>query len=106
MDTVLTTVPPGIAPRTKSGDWGVVMLHSSGRNQEIQWFDYRPSLYEATVRAEWPLGTMMATVPPRIAEVLVDHGYARVMTLDEAKSYNKGADRLREETGGVKLHIS
>ena len=106
METVLLTVPPGIAPRTREGDWGIVMLHSSGKDAKRQWFDYRPSMYDAPVRAEWPVGTMMATVPAAIADVLVEHGYARVMTLDEAKTYNKKVEKHIDETTGVKLPIS
>jgi hypothetical protein len=105
LEAILLTVPPGVAPRTKAGDWGIVMLHSSGSNKEIQWFDYKPSIYDSKVRAEWPLGTMMATVPHDTAEVLVEHGYARVMTLEEAKTYNKGADKLRVEGGEVRLNV-
>jgi len=99
------TVPPGIAPRTKAGDWGIIMLHVSGKNEKAQWFSYRPSLYGPALRIEWPLGTMMATVPPQAAEVLVNDGYARVMTLDEARSYNKSVERLTDNTS-VKLNIT
>jgi hypothetical protein len=106
IEPVLLSVPPGIAPRTREGNWGLVMFHTSGKDEDKQWFDYRPSIYDAPVRAEWALGTMMATVSPEIAIVLVEHRYARVMSLDEAKSYNKGADRLRDEKLGVKLDVA
>jgi len=106
MDTVLLTVPPGVAPRTKDDDWGIVMRLSSGKDAKKQWFDYRPSIYDATVRAEWPVGTMMATVPAAIAEVLVEHGYARVMTLDEAKTYNKKVEKHIDATTGVQLPVA
>ena len=73
MDAVLMTVPPGIAPRTRGGDWGVVMFHTSGKGEKTQWFDFRHSMYDSPVHAEWPLGSMMATLPAEIAEVLVEH---------------------------------
>jgi hypothetical protein len=106
METVLLTVPPGIAPRTREGNWGIVMLHISGQDKKVQWFEYRPSIYDKTVRAEWPVGTMMAAIPAAVAEVLVDHGYARVMTLDEAKAFNKKVERHTDETSGIQLNVS
>jgi hypothetical protein len=106
METVLLTVPPGIAPRTKDGDWGLVMAMASGRDEKSQWFDYRPNIYGAPVRAEWALGTMAATVAPHIAKALVENGYARVMTLDEAKTYNKKVERHIDATTGVQLKVS
>ena len=102
MEKLLLTVPPGVAPRTETGEWGVVMRYASGQNEKKQWFDYRPSAYLPTVRAEWALGTMMAAVPSWVAVVLVEHGYARVMTLDEARTFNK----LRDETMEVQLDVS
>jgi len=104
LEPVLMTVPPGIAPRTKDGSWGIIMLLNSGSNDKVQWFDYRPTIYDTRVRAEWPLGTMAATVPQPIAEVLLEGGYARIMTLDEARSYNKSVERLSEKT--VKLDVA
>jgi hypothetical protein len=106
METVLLTVPPGIAPRTRDGNWGIVMFHVSGQDKKVQWFDYRPSIYDRAVRVEWPVGTMMATAPAEIAEVLVEHRYARVMTLDEAKTFNKKAERHSDETPGIQLNVS
>jgi len=104
MEAVLLTVPPGIAPRTKAGDWGIVLFHNSGKNDKVQWFDYCPGPHVPAVRAEWPLGTMMATVPQLVAEVLLRDEYARVMTLDEARNYNKAVERLSEKT--VKLDVA
>jgi hypothetical protein len=106
METVLLTVPPGVAPRTKDGNWGIVMFHSSGKDSKVQWFDYRPSIYDTAVRVEWLVGTMMATAPAEVAEVLVEHRYARVMTLDEAKTFNKKVERHIDETTGIKLNVS
>jgi len=106
METILLTVPPGIAPRTREGHWGIVMLYSSGKDAKKQWFDYRHTIYNSPVRAEWPLGTMMATVAPEVAEVLVDDGYARVMTLDEAKAHNKKVEHHIDETTGIKLPVT
>ena len=106
MDSLLLTVPQGIAPRTSDGSWGIVMFHASGRDDRNQWFNYRPSPYEPLVQAKWPLGTMMATIPAKIADVLVQSGYARVMTLEEARSYNKSVERTREETTGFKLNLT
>ena len=106
METVLLTIPPGIAPRTKDGSWGIVMLHVSGKDAKDQWFDYHPSVTGNAVRAKWPLGTMMATVTAEVADALVQDGYARVMTLDEARAYNKRVEKYIDETTGVKLNVS
>ena len=82
------------------------MRLASGKDAKKQWFNYKPSIYDAELRAEWPLGTMMATVPAEVAEVLVEHGYARVMTLDEAKGFNKKVEKHIDETTGVKLNVA
>lgn len=81
-------VPNGVAPRTDTGAWGVVMAHASGKNDTVQWFEFKPGFYAASVRVEWPLGSMLTVVDSNIAEMLINGGYARVMTQEEALDYN------------------
>jgi hypothetical protein len=54
----------------------VRMLRVSGRNKEIQWFEYRPSFRVDIVRIEWELDTMDVELDSPIAEYLLRAGYA------------------------------
>lgn len=60
------------------------MLRSSGRNQEIQWFDWMPSFTaSAPTRVEWDLDTMVVGLPDSVANSLIKAGYARPLTEEE-----------------------
>lgn len=85
---LLLPAPTGTAPRTDDGDWGVVMLQRSGHDKDKQWFEFKPGFYQAAMRTEWPLGTMLVAVPPAVAEPMVQRGHARIMTMDEAEEFN------------------
>jgi hypothetical protein len=54
----------------------VRMLRVSGRNKEIQWFEYRPSFLADLVRIEWELDTMDVEIDSPIADYLLRAGYA------------------------------
>lgn len=54
----------------------VRMLVSSGKGEDSQWFDYRPSFFGDIIRVEWDLGTMDAALHSDVAEFLIKHGYA------------------------------
>src|SRR5262245_33893336 len=64
------------------------MVHASGHNGDTQWFDYKPGFRAATARVTWPLGSRLATAPGELADALIRGGDARVMTQDEARTYN------------------
>jgi hypothetical protein len=70
----------------------VVMLVSSGQNDKVQWFEYRPSYFGDIIRVEWDAGTMNAALPEDVASYLLGNGYARAMTDDESKAYDGPAE--------------
>jgi len=55
----------------------VQMLVSSGKGDDSQWFDYRPSFYGPVVRIEWEHDTMEAAIESSAADYLIKHGYAK-----------------------------
>ena len=59
-------------------DTRVVMLHVSGRDTEVQWFDYRPGFFSEIIRIEWESDTMEAVLPSDIAAFLVSRGHAKL----------------------------
>jgi hypothetical protein len=78
----------GDPPVTESGQVGLVMLHVSGTDGDVQWFDYRPGFFSDIIRVEWDKDTMAAVIPADVADLLVRQGYARIMTEVEAENYN------------------
>ena len=54
----------------------VRMLRSSGRDDETQWFEYRPAFNADIVRVSWELDTMEVELDSGVAEQLVRVGYA------------------------------
>jgi hypothetical protein len=68
---------------------GVVMLVASGQNDEIKWFEYRPTFFGATIKVEWEKETMNAVLQAEVANYLIDKGYARLMKASEVTAYNK-----------------
>ena len=54
----------------------VRMLRSSGRNDETQWFEYRPAFNADIVRVSWEHDTMDVELDRGVAEQLVRVGYA------------------------------
>ena len=54
----------------------VRMLRSSGRDNETQWFEYRPAFNADIVRVSWELDTMEVELDSGVAEQLVRVGYA------------------------------
>jgi hypothetical protein len=54
----------------------VKMLRSSGRNDEIQWLEYRPSFAADIVKLSWELDTMEVELDTSVADYLLRAGYA------------------------------
>jgi len=54
----------------------VRMLRTSGRNKEIQWFEYRPSFQADIIRISWELDTMEVELDTSVADYLLRAGYA------------------------------
>jgi hypothetical protein len=54
----------------------VKMLRTSGSNETIQWFEYRPSFNVDIVRVEWELDTMDVELDSPVADYLLRAGYA------------------------------
>jgi hypothetical protein len=48
----------------------------SGRGEDSQWFDYRPSFFGEIIRVEWDLDSDEATLQSDVAEYLINHSYA------------------------------
>ena len=63
------------------------MLHSSGHNDDIHWFQYMPSFFGQMVRIEWDADTMFAALPNETADWLIRNGHARPMTDTEMEKY-------------------
>jgi len=63
------------------------MLHSSGSNDDIKWFEYMPTFFGQSVRVEWDADTMFAALPHETAEWLIRNGYARPMSEAEMEEY-------------------
>ena len=80
---------PDKAPSTASGLMGVVMIHTSGQDDEVRWFDYKPTFYADAIRVVWDHDTMAVAIPAETADYLLKNGYARPMTADEVAAYNE-----------------
>ena len=63
------------------------MLHSSGSNDDIQWFKYMPNFFGQAVQVEWDADTMFAALPNETADWLIRNGHARLMTDEEVEQY-------------------
>jgi hypothetical protein len=88
-------VREGSIPATADGTAiGCVMNVTSGKNDEIQWFEFKTSyLAPASVyRVEWEIETMDVVIPADTASWLIKNGYARPMTTSEARAYNNGLE--------------
>ena len=68
---------------------GVVMLVTSGHNDEIKWFEYRPGFFSESFKIEWEKETMQAVLQADVANYLINKGYARPMKASEVTAYNK-----------------
>ena len=68
---------------------GVVMLVTSGHNDEIKWFEYRPGFFSESFKIEWEKETMNAVLQADVANYLINKGYARLMKASEVTAYNK-----------------
>jgi hypothetical protein len=88
-------VREGSIPATADGTKiGCVMKLISGKNDEIQWFQFKTSyLPPAPIfTIEWELGTMEVVTLADTATWLIEKGYARPMTASEARAYNNGLE--------------
>lgn len=54
-----------------------MLVTPSGKGDDSQWFDYRPSFFGDIVRVEWELGTNDVSLTADVAEYLIKHGYAQ-----------------------------
>jgi hypothetical protein len=54
----------------------VRMLRVSGKNETIQWFEYRPAFNVDIVRIEWEIDTMDVELDRSVADYLLRAGYA------------------------------
>ena len=79
--------------KTANGDIGVVMRFASGGDDEIQWFQFVPSLFAPIIRIEWERDTMNVVLPANMADTLIKKGYARHMKASEASAYNQALDK-------------
>lgn len=61
----------------ENSDIAVRMLVSTGRTEDSQFFDYRPSYFGDIIRIEWELDTMDALISAEHAEFLIRRGYAK-----------------------------
>ena len=88
-------VREGSIPATADGTKiGCVMNITSGKNDEIQWFEFKTNyLPPAPIfTIQWELGTMDVVVQAETANWLIKNGYARPMTASEARAYNNGLE--------------
>src|SRR5262245_14745153 len=75
-------------PLTADGWVGCVMLRMTGEDDEIRWFDFRPSYMSDVIRVVWDKGTMIAILPATTAETLLRLKHARLMTPAEVEAFN------------------
>jgi hypothetical protein len=61
----------------------------SGESDDSQWFDLMPSFFAQPIRVEWEKDTKAVVLPVNIADMLIQRGYARLMTASEARAYDK-----------------
>lgn len=54
----------------------VTMLVVSGRGEDSQWFDYKPTFFSGSIRVEWEKETMNIILPSDVADALISRGYA------------------------------
>ena len=79
--------------KTGNGDVGCVMQVVTSGDDEIQWFQFVPSLFAPIIRIEWEQDTMNVVLPKDMAETLIKKGYARHMKTSEAEVYNQTLDK-------------
>lgn len=89
MADIETLAIGGRRPETATGSVGVVMRVVSGKSKDTQWFDYRPGFFSEIVRVEWDIDTMNVVLPLDVSEYLLRNNYARVMTNEEAREFNR-----------------
>jgi len=79
--------------KTGNGDVGCVMQVVTSGDDEIQWFQFVPSLFAPIIRIEWERDTMNVVLPANMADTLIKKGYARHMKASEAEAYNQSLDK-------------
>ena len=79
--------------KTGNGDVGCVMQVVTSGDDEIQWFQFVPSLFAPIIRIEWERDTMNVVLPANMADTLIKKGYARHMKASEASAYNQALDK-------------
>ena len=79
--------------KTGNGDVGCVMQVVTSGDDEIQWFQFVPSLFAPIIRIEWERDTMNVVLPANMADTLIKKGYARHMKASEAEVYNQTLDK-------------
>ena len=82
--------------KTSTGDVGCVMQVVSGGDDEIQWFQFVPSLFAPIIRIEREQDTMNVVLPANMADTLIKKGYARYMKTSEAGAYNASLSKEKE----------
>ena len=79
--------------KTSNGGVGCVMQVVTSGDDEIQWFQFVPSLFAPIIRIEWEQDTMNVVLPAAMADTLIKKGYARHMKASEAEAYNQSLDK-------------
>jgi hypothetical protein len=88
-------VREGTSPATADGaSLGCIMLVSGGHDDEIQWFEFKTNYMSTAIyRVEWEVETMFVVIPTETANWLIKSGYARPMTVPEARAYNNSLEK-------------
>ena len=100
MSDVELIVENGKLPANKAGEIGCVMtLHASAiqMDEEIQWFEYKPTYYGEKIKIAWNKDNMHVVLPPNMAEVLFKHNWARPMKDSEAWAYNTKIGEIEQK---------
>jgi hypothetical protein len=102
-------VREGTPPATADGSaMGCVMLVSTGKNPETQWFEFKTSYLPPApiVRVEWEADTMNVVIPADTATWLIKKNYARSMKASEARAYNNGLEKAERSERSEKSEKS
>jgi len=78
------------------------MLHSSGSDGDIKWFQYRPEFFGQVQRIEWDHDTDFAVLPADTAGWLLQRGYARPMTDEEIEQYTSPPEAVEPQAEAAK----
>ncbi len=79
---------------TSSGFFAIVMMRSSGQDQEMKWFEFVPNVsIDTVIRAEWTkvVPHDIVLVDQVYAGVMIRKGYSRHPSDKEAEAYNDWA---------------